>query len=431
MAETLRGQRRPNPFTETRTAFVMATPSETTQCCVVGGGPAGIILAYLLARSGIRVILLEKHADFLRDFRGDTIHPSTMQLLDELGLIDEFLPLVDFRADQLHVNVNGRDFLGPTLKHLKTKYPFLGLVPQWEFLNLISSAGRRFPEFDLRMSTKATGVVRADGRVVGVRYEGPGGPGEILADLVVAADGRNSTLRLSTHHVVEEQGIPIDVLWFRLDRPQTHVDQTLGWLRDGHMLVTIPRRDHYQTAMIIQKGAFDAIQQEGIETFRRTVSDVCPQLAGVVSGLRDWSQVKLLTVQLNRLPKWHEPGLLFIGDAAHAMSPIGGVGINLAIQDAVASANILTAPLQSRSLSEERLAAVQRRREPAARKTQRFQAAAHALLFGRGVAPGRPFSPPWYLRFAIRPLLPILRPMIGRWVGIGFQPEHIETQDVH
>jgi len=406
-------------------------PSDSTTCCIVGGGPAGIFLGYLLARAGVRTTVLEKHADFLRDFRGDTIHPSTMQLLLELGLHEKFQPLIDFRAETLHVNIEGEDFLGPTFKHLDTTYPFIGFVPQWDFLNLMSSEGKRFSEFDLRMETKATDLIREQGRVVGVRWETAEAQGEIRADLVVAADGRDSTIRAAADHVIHQKGIPIDVLWFRLERPERDEAKTLAWLRDGHMLVTIPRRDHYQTAMVIKKGTFGAIQQVGLEAFRNTVGQVCPPLAKVAQGVHDWSQVKLLTVQMNQLKKWHDPGLLLIGDAAHAMSPVGGVGINLAIQDAVAAANVLAGPLRENTLTEDHLASIQRRREPAARKTQRLQAIVHSMLFGKGAAPGRPFSPPWYFRLAVRLLSPRLRPLAGRWVGLGFQPEHIQTADAH
>lgn len=404
----------------------MNQPNHTT-CCIVGGGPAGVFLGYLLARSGVRVVVLEKHADFLRDFRGDTIHPSTMQLLKELGLLDKFLPLVDFRVDRLKLNLNGREFIGPTLSHLKAECPFIGFVPQWDFLNLLAEEGKKFPEFDLRMNTKATDVLREGNRVVGVRCETETGSYDIHSDLVVAADGRSSTIRSATGHKVEERGIPIDVLWFRLDRPAEDTGHTLGWLRDGYMLVTIPRRDHYQTAMVIKKGGFEHIRSEGLEKFRETIRRVCPPLGEVAMGLKDWDQVKLLTVQINRLERWHEPGLLFIGDAAHAMSPVGGVGINLAIQDAVAAANILVKPLQDGSLSESHLALVQKRREPAARKTQRLQEIIHKNLFGRAQGPGRPFSPPWYVRLFVVPFAPVLRRLAGQWVGIGFQPEHIET----
>jgi 2-polyprenyl-6-methoxyphenol hydroxylase-like FAD-dependent oxidoreductase len=399
-----------------------------TGCCVVGGGPAGIFLGYLLARAGVRVIVLEKHADFLRDFRGDTIHPSTMQLLKELDLLDDFLPLVDFRTDTLWVNVQGKRFQGPTFKHTKTACPFIGFIPQWDFLNLLSSHAKRFPEFDLRMSTKATDVLREGDRVVGVRCESESGSDEIRADLVVAADGRTSTIRGVTDHGIEEQGIPIDVLWFRLDRPEKDDGHTLAWLKDGHMMITIPRRDHYQVAMVIQKGGFDQIKAAGIDKLRETVAEVCPILSKAASGVQVWDQVKLLTVQINRMQRWHEPGLLFIGDAAHAMSPVGGVGINLAIQDAVAAANLLVDPLRQESVSDADLAKVQARREPAARKTQRLQTLVHANLFGRGRAPGRPFSPPWFLRLLIKPLAPLLRRLAGRWIGMGFQPEHVSAK---
>lgn len=398
-----------------------------TTCCIVGGGPAGIFLGYLLARSGVGVVVLEKHTDFLRDFRGDTIHPSTMQLLEELDLLDEFLPLVDFRSDKFRVNIEGQSFIGPQFTHLKTTCPFVGFVPQWDFLDLLSSQAKRFPEFDLRMNTKATDVLREGGRVVGVRCETDAGSYEIRADLVVAADGRSSTIRGATDHAISEQGIPIDVLWFRLDRPEDDDSHTLAWLKDGRMLVTIPRRDHYQTAMVIQKGAFDQIKAAGIKKFREIIAMVCPTLSTVAQGLRDWDRVRLLTVQINRMERWHEPGLLFIGDAAHAMSPVGGVGINLAIQDAVAAANLLVDPLRRGDATDADLAKVQRRREPATRKTQRLQALVHSVLFGRGRGPGQPFSPPWYLRLLAVPLLPLLRRLAGRWIGIGFQAEHVET----
>ncbi|QDU58564.1 FAD-dependent oxidoreductase [Aeoliella mucimassa] len=405
------------------------TPS--TICCIVGGGPAGMFLGYLLARAGIQITVLEKHTDFLRDFRGDTIHPSTMQLLKELDLLDEFLPLVDFRTDTLHVNIEGQDFVGPTFKHLNTTCPFIGFVPQWDLLNLMSEQASRYAEFDLRMGTKAVDVIRDNERVVGVRWESATEQGEILADLVVAADGRSSTIRDAVHRQASQQGIPIDVLWFRLDRPEEDDSHTLAWLKNGHMLVTIPRRDHYQTAMVIKKGAFDSIQQHGLPAFRETIAEVCPLLANVAEGVQDWQQVKLLTVEISRLERWHQEGLLFIGDAAHAMSPVGGVGINLAIQDAVATANLLAEPLRQQNVSEQHLAAVQHRRERAAIRTQRVQSMVHSLLFGHASSPGQPFSPPWYVRIGVSVLQPVLRRLAGRWVGIGFQPEHIETPDVH
>ncbi|QDS99506.1 FAD-dependent oxidoreductase [Adhaeretor mobilis] len=400
----------------------------TTTCCIAGGGPAGIFLGYLLARSGVNVVVLEKHGDFLRDFRGDTIHPSTLELLDELELLDDFLPLADFRAEALRVNLEGDEFMGPTLSHLKTKCKFIAFTPQWDFLNLLSERAKDFPGFDLRMNTKAIDVVRENGRVVGVKCMAGDQEYEIRADLVVAADGRSSTLRTATNHQVVEQGIPIDVLWFRLDRPAGDDGHTLGWLNDGRMLVTIPRRDHYQVARIIRKGAIDEIRSKGIRHFASMVGRICPPLEKASHGLADWDDVKLLTVQINRLTQWHEPGLLFIGDAAHAMSPVGGVGINLAIQDAVATANRLVAPLKLGALTESDLAAVQKRREPAARRTQRLQSIVHSQLFGGKRSPGQPISLSWSLRILVWLFAPILRRVAGKMIGIGFQPEHIETE---
>ncbi|WP_419580303.1 FAD-dependent oxidoreductase [Stieleria magnilauensis] len=401
---------------------------ETTTCCIVGGGPAGIFLGFLLARAGVPVVVLEKHADFLRDFRGDTIHPSTLELMNELGLLDQVLEITDFRAEQLYVNFEGRSIAGPTFAHLPTKCKFIGFVPQWDFLTLLSEQGRKFDTFDLRMNTHASDVIREHGKVVGVRCESPDGEYTIRADLVVAADGRSSTLRAATNQQVIEDGVPIDALWFRLDRPAEDDGHTLAWFRDGHMLVTIPRRTHYQVAMIIRKGGFDAIKQRGLNHFRETIGVVCPSLKQVAEGLGDWKDVKLLTVQVNHLPKWYEDGLLFIGDAAHAMSPMGGVGINVAIQDAVAAANLLTEPLRSGSLATKHLQAVQTRREPAARKTQHWQVRMHAMLFGGNTSPDQAILVPWYAKIGAWLFAPILRRLAGKYIGMGFQPEHVESK---
>jgi 2-polyprenyl-6-methoxyphenol hydroxylase-like FAD-dependent oxidoreductase len=389
-----------------------------------------MFLGYLLARSGVAVTVLEKHADFLRDFRGDTIHPSTLQLMDELGLLDEILRITDFQTKQLWLNFNGRQIAGPTFSHLKTKCRFIGFVPQWDFLNLLSQEASRFGGFDLRMSTRAIDVIREHGRVAGVRCESDGSEFEIRADLVIGADGRSSTIRAVTDCTVHSTGVPIDALWFRLDRPSHDDGHTLGWMRNGHMLVTIPRRSHYQIAMVIRKGSFDQLKSKGITGFRESIRSICPPLKDVVSTLVDWDEVRLLTVQINHLSRWYEDGLLFIGDSAHAMSPMGGVGINLAIQDAVAAANRLVAPLKSGTLSMDDLQAIQARREPAARKTQRLQARAHAMLFGAGSDPDQAFSIPWSIKTVAWLLAPLLRRISGRWIGIGFRPEHIETTAV-
>ncbi|NND96322.1 MAG: FAD-dependent oxidoreductase [Pirellulaceae bacterium] len=406
--------------------------TQATTCCIVGGGPAGIFLGYLLARAGVDVIVLEKHADFLRDFRGDTIHPSTFMLLDELGLLEEFLPLTDFHAKTLKVNIDGREFLGPDFSRLKTKCNFIGFVPQWDFLNLLASKAAEFSTFELRMNTQGVDVVRTGSRITGVQCVTANESGEnrycIDADLVIAADGRKSTIRSATSQRVQEVGIPIDVLWFRLSRPDVDDRETLAWLRDGHMLITIPRRDHFQVAMVIQKGGLESLKKAGIKSFHAVIAKVCPPLANAARNLTGWSEVKLLSVQINRLSKWHEEGLLLIGDAAHAMSPVGGVGINLAIQDAVATANLLAEPLLRGTITQEDLAAVQKRRQGAAHKTQRLQQFIHRQLFSAGRGPDQPFAPPNYLKWIVRPLAPLLRRLGARWIGMGFQVEHIRRE---
>ncbi|PHQ33193.1 FAD-dependent oxidoreductase [Rhodopirellula bahusiensis] len=401
--------------------------TERTTCLIAGGGPAGMFLGFLLARAGVSVTVIEKHADFLRDFRGDTIHPSTMQNLHELGLLDEFLPLMDFRANKLKVNINGQTFDGPDFSDLDTKCPFMGFVPQWDLLNFMAEKAAQYPGFDLRMSTKAVDVIRDGGRVRGLRCESDEETYDIHADLVVACDGRGSTIRQCTDHAVDEVGIPIDALWFQLARPEGDRGHTLGWLKNGNMLITIPRRDHYQIAMVIRKGGFDSIRAMGLEAFRGTVASVCPVLKDVTGSLSDWNDVKLLSVQINHMRTWYEPGLLFIGDSAHAMSPVGGVGINLAIQDAVAAANLLSKPLLAGKLTEAELASVQNRRSPPTQRMQRLQRLAHHQLFGRSQNDGQPFSPPWYLKWVLPIAAPFLRRKASRWIGLGFCQEHIQT----
>ncbi|HET6599573.1 MAG TPA: FAD-dependent oxidoreductase [Burkholderiaceae bacterium] len=397
-------------------------------CCIAGGGPAGLMLGYLLARAGVDVLVLEKHLDFLRDFRGDTIHPSTLTVLHDLGLLDAFLALPHQEVPELTADVYGECITIADFTHLDAPHPALVLIPQWDFLDFIARQARELPNFTLRMGAKATGLIERDARVVGVQVETASGILEVQADLVVAADGRHSTLRPSAGLASQDLGAPIDVLWFRLPRDAATDDaQTGGHVRSGAFLVTLNRDSYWQCAYVIPKGGFDALREAGLEAFRHKVRAVVPHLAAAVATLPSWDEVKLLTVQVSRMPRWHREGLLCIGDAAHAMSPVGGVGINLAIQDAVAASNLLAAPLRERRLVEADLAALQRRREWPARVTQRAQIVVQNRLLApvlAGAPPGDGL--PWPLKLLQR--FPRLRRIPARLVGIGVRPERVRTR---
>jgi len=397
----------------------------STTCCIVGGGPAGMMLGFLLARAGVAVEVLEKHADFLRDFRGDTVHPSTLELLHELGLLDQFLALPHQELRRLQVAIGDRVVDGPDFSHLETRCKFIALLPQWDFLDFLATQGRRLPNFHLRMSTPVTDVIEAGGRIAGVRAQTAEGGLEVRADLVVATDGRHSTVRERAGMAVRDFGVPIDVLWYRLSKKETEPSAVLGRLRNGRIMVTIDRGDYYQCGSIIRKGDFARLQSEGLDAFRAGIVSTAPFLRDSVEELTRWDQVKLLSVQINRLPVWHRAGLLVIGDAAHAMSPAGGVGINLAVQDAVATANLLADKLRRRSVSEEDLVAVQRRREMPVRRIQAGQVFIHRRMFGRD---GEPFPLSWPTRKLIALLAPVLRRAAARFVGVGFRPEHVEIE---
>jgi 2-polyprenyl-6-methoxyphenol hydroxylase-like FAD-dependent oxidoreductase len=403
------------------------TPAERTDCCIAGGGPAGLVLGFLLARAGVNVVVLEKHLDFLRDFRGDTIHPSTLTVLDDLGLLDAFLALPHQEVTELSADVFGQPVTIADFRHIGAPRPFMVLVPQWDFLDFIKDQALRLPNFSLRLGAKALGVIEDGGRVVGATVQTDAGTHAVRADLVVAADGRHTTLRGSAGLESEDQGAPIDVLWFRLARDPAHDrSQTGGYMRSGAMLVTLNRDTYWQCAYVIPKGSFDALQSAGLAAFHDRVAEVAPFLANALSALASWSDVKLLSVQVARMPRWYRDGLLCIGDAAHAMSPVGGVGINLAVQDAVAASNLLAEALRERRLTTDDLAAVQRRRAWPARVTQQVQIAIHDELLAPvlGGAPA-PSTLPLPLRLLQR--LPMLRRLPARLVGIGVRPERVRT----
>lgn len=397
-----------------------------TTCCIAGGGPAGIMLGFLLARAGLDVQVLEKHADFFRDFRGDTIHPSTLELMRELGLLDEFLLRPHQELRQIGAQVGDFSVAMADFSHLPTHCKFIALMPQWDFLNFIAEQGRRYPGFHLRMEAEVTGLIEEAGRIAGVRAKTPQGALEIRADLTIGADGRHSIVRSAAGLEVVDLGAPIDVLWMRIARHADDPEQALGRIRNGKMLVTINRGEYWQSAYIIPKGAFAAIQQAGLPAFREDIASVAPFLRDRLGALDDWSDVKLLSVAVDHLRQWWRPGLLCIGDSAHAMSPVGGVGINLAIQDAVAAANALAAPLLRREVSDEVLRSVQQRREFPMRVIQRIQVFAHLRVLVPALSSATSMRRlPLPLRLLNR--FPLLRRIPARLIGLGPRREHIRT----
>ena len=380
----------------------------------------------LLARAGVDVVVLEKHADFLRDFRGDTIHPSTLEVMHELGILDKLLELPHNRAPHLRAQFGKLSVQVADFSHLPTRCKFIALMPQWDFLNFLAEEGRRYPGFDLRMKVEATGLVEEGGEVVGVRATSAEGEVEFRADLVIAADGRHSTLRNAARLPVEQLGAPMDVLWFRIETNPADPQEMMGRFGGGRIFIMLNRGDYWQCGFVIRKGSIDEVHSKGIEAFRAAVASAAPFVADRVNTLRDWDDVKLLTVAVDRMPQWHQPGLLFIGDAAHAMSPIGGVGINLAIQDAVAASNLLAGPLRSRTLASEHLEAVQRRRELPTRATQRMQLFMQDRVVTRALDGDIDAKPPLGVRLIA--MMPFLSRIPARLVGLGVRPEHVETK---
>jgi 2-polyprenyl-6-methoxyphenol hydroxylase-like FAD-dependent oxidoreductase len=383
-----------------------------------------MMAAMLFARAGVSTVLLEKHGDFLRDFRGDTIHPSTLEVMDELGVLESFLQRPHQEVTTLSGNLGDSLITVADFTKLPTRCKFLAFMPQWDFLNFLAEEAKRFPSFDLRMQARVEELIWENGRVAGVRAQTPSGPLNVHSDLTIAADGRESMLRQQAHLDVVELGAPMDVLWLRLTKHPNDPHETFGYIRDGRIMALIDRGAYWQCAYVIPKGTLDELRRRGLAEFRKQVSTIVPFLADRVGELASWDDVKLLTVRVNRLRQWYRPGLLCIGDAAHAMSPIGGVGINLAIQDAVAAANLLALKLARGSVTVRDLRAVQQRRESAARLTQALQLFIQSKIIGRVLANGRaPFLQrlPGLLRW-----LPFLPRIPGRLVGLGFRPERLK-----
>ncbi|WP_194387531.1 FAD-dependent oxidoreductase [Bradyrhizobium sp. CCBAU 51765] len=404
-------------------------PNQTmkVRCCVVGGGPAGMMLGYLLGRAGIDVVVLEKHADFFRDFRGDTVHPSTLQVMDELGLIDGFLKLPHQRLQKMDGLFGGTPVRIADLSRLHTKYPFIAFMPQWDFLNFLREAGQRFASLKVMMSTEAVDLIRRGETVAGVRAKTPDGIIDIEADLTIACDGRHSTVRERAGLEVEEIGAPMDVLWFRAGRRPDETENVFARVEPGKMMITFDRGDYWQCAYVIAKGQYEAVKARGLQALLDDVVRMAPILRSGITDVKSFDDIKLLTVAINRLKRWTQPGLLCIGDAAHAMSPVGGVGVNLAVQDAVATANLLADKLQRGCPTEDELDAVRRRREFPVKMTQRMQVIVQNNIISGALQGGdRPLKVPLVVRLVTA--LPWLQGIPARLLALGVRPEHVHSR---
>jgi 2-polyprenyl-6-methoxyphenol hydroxylase-like FAD-dependent oxidoreductase len=396
------------------------------QCCIAGGGPAGMMLGYLLGRAGVKTVVLEKHADFLRDFRGDTVHPSTLMIMQELGLAEEFLKLPHSEIRALSLEIGDTSLKIADFARIPAPFKFVALMPQWDFLNFLADKGRRFAPLTVMMSSQVTGLVETSGRVAGVEVTTLNGPIEVHADLVVGCDGRSSTVREASGLVMQDLGSPIDVLWFRLSKKAGDPVDVLGRLGASTMIVTIDRTDYWQCAFVIGKGGIGVVRDAGIEAFKAAVADGARFLSDRVHELKSFDDVKLLSVSVDRLTSWSKPGLLCIGDAAHAMSPVGGVGINLAIQDAVATANLLAAKLKAGTLRDDDLGSVQRRRLFPVKVIQTMQVAVHNRILKPAISGGAAqLKVPWVLKVLNGNAA--LRRWPAQILGLGVRPEHIRS----
>ena len=395
--------------------------SDTTTCAIVGGGPAGLFLGLLLARAGVEVTVLEKHADFLRDFRGDTVHPVTLRLLDELGLFDQFDSLPHSIVERGQFDVDGHLYTLVDFRRLRQPHPYVAMVPQWDLLDLIAETADKEPTFTLRMRSEVTGLVRDGNAVTGVRYTGPDGPGELRADLTVGCDGRTSVVRRDAGLPIREYPVPFDVWWFRVPRDQNAQYSLIPRTRPGRALVMIPRQDYFQIAYLIPKGSDAELRARGLESFHRELAELIPESSS--DAITSWDDVKVLDVRLDRLRRWHANGVLCIGDAAHAMSPVGGVGINLAIADAVAAAGLLARPLRTHRLTTKQLATVRRRRLLPTAATQTLQRILHRVLLASVLQGHQAARPPAALLNVLE-RVPQLTAVPAYIIGVGLLPQH-------